>query len=402
MWGMRGSDETPPADAQASGLGPRASGPDAATVTASAVDPWGGGAADTPACARRWLGDLRDSDAALRLPLVLPAPSPAEARAAAPPAVARRPQSSRLVAGVQLAELRASTAFAHLLANLAGDARVQMLVAMSPPCALAALTSATWIALGAPSLDSSAGAVAIVSGRALATRRRRALPRPRRRGRQLQARRPRDCSRVHRRPQPRAHHARRRRRRGAAARTRRRDADAVRVHVRRRNYADEGRVRARDRQHRQAAGPTTSCRSARPRTAGWSPRPTARGSSCSSTSTPRRPPPRRSSRTTPALGSTARSARRTTRARSPCWATSTWCTTASSAPSSRCAGRLGGMLLEGIAGASEMRVGDHRLLRTHSWSCSRVAGDPTSARLVTPRSRRRRARSGRCTAARQP
>jgi predicted Ser/Thr protein kinase len=136
-----------------------------ARSVAIATAPHAGSAAtDDP-----WAGDIpaspTTSPAAPLFALVSPAPTRDAARHAAAAAIVQLPETSRIVGVVQLAELRADPHFAHILENLAKDSRVEALVTVAPACAIEALATATWIAVGAPSLDGATGATAIVEGR---------------------------------------------------------------------------------------------------------------------------------------------------------------------------------------------------------------------------------------------
>jgi serine/threonine protein kinase len=117
-----------------------------------------------------WSGDQPAPPPAHREPvpafaLTAPVPIPALARAEARGAVAKLPGDARILATVQLAELRGNPAFAALLHDFGRDTRTAILAAIAPACVVEAMSSATWIALAAPSLAGASNAAAVVEGR---------------------------------------------------------------------------------------------------------------------------------------------------------------------------------------------------------------------------------------------
>jgi serine/threonine protein kinase len=122
----------------------------------TAPDPWSG---DQPAAPP----PRREPTPAFAL--TAPAPTPELARAKARAAIARMPADARILATVQLAELRRNPAFAALLADLGRDTHVALIEAIAPACVVEAMSSATWIAIAAPSLADARDAAAVVDGR---------------------------------------------------------------------------------------------------------------------------------------------------------------------------------------------------------------------------------------------
>ena len=131
---------------------------------ATAVDPWAPDLARAGGSGSAEAGSTVEA-AAMAIPLVAPAESHAAAVARMADFARRLPADSRIVATIQLGELRQVPVFEKLLHKLVEDPRMALVTSGVPACVREALAGATWIAVGASSLESAAGAVALVGGR---------------------------------------------------------------------------------------------------------------------------------------------------------------------------------------------------------------------------------------------
>jgi len=88
-------------------------------------------------------------------PLVAPAASSAVLHAEARAAIHHLPADTQFILSAQIGELRSQRAIADVLTRLGADPRLQMLLAIAPPCIRAIASDADWIVFGSPSMNAA-------------------------------------------------------------------------------------------------------------------------------------------------------------------------------------------------------------------------------------------------------